>query len=57
MIEGYSPVVQALLGTLFTWGVTAAGSALVFFATAEVCMTLVLLCLGSHVLAATAQTA
>ena len=30
MIEGYSPVVQALLGTLFTWGVTALGSALVF---------------------------
>jgi hypothetical protein len=27
MIEGYSPVVQALLGTFFTWGVTA----LVFF--------------------------
>lgn len=30
MIEGYSPVVQSLLGTLFTWGLTAAGSALVF---------------------------
>ncbi|XP_056406506.1 zinc transporter ZIP11 isoform X1 [Hyla sarda] len=30
MIEGYSPVIQALLGTLFTWGLTAAGSALVF---------------------------
>ncbi|XP_075435966.1 zinc transporter ZIP11 [Ascaphus truei] len=30
MIEGYSPVQQALLGTLFTWGLTAAGSALVF---------------------------
>ena len=30
MIEGYSPVMQALLGTLFTWGVTALGSAMVF---------------------------
>lgn len=30
MIEGYSPVTQSLLGTLFTWGLTAAGSALVF---------------------------
>ncbi|XP_018425832.1 PREDICTED: zinc transporter ZIP11 [Nanorana parkeri] len=30
MIEGYSPVVQSLLGTLFTWGLTAAGAALVF---------------------------
>ncbi|XP_075072955.1 zinc transporter ZIP11 isoform X2 [Mixophyes fleayi] len=30
MIEGYSPVMQSLLGTLFTWGLTAAGSALVF---------------------------
>ncbi|XP_018600787.1 zinc transporter ZIP11 isoform X2 [Scleropages formosus] len=30
MIPGYSPVTQALLGTLFTWGVTAAGAALVF---------------------------
>lgn len=30
MLVGYSPVVQALLGTLFTWGVTALGSALVF---------------------------
>ncbi len=26
-----NPVLQALLGTLFTWGVTAAGAALVFF--------------------------
>ena len=26
-----SPVTQALLATLFTWGVTAAGAALVFF--------------------------
>ena len=30
MIEGVSPVAQALLGTLFTWGVTALGAALVF---------------------------
>jgi len=30
MIEGYSPIIQAFLGTLFTWGLTAAGAALVF---------------------------
>lgn len=30
MLEGYSPVTQALLGTLLTWGLTAAGAALVF---------------------------
>ncbi|XP_026079040.1 zinc transporter ZIP11 isoform X2 [Carassius auratus] len=30
MIAGISPVLQALLGTLFTWGLTAAGAALVF---------------------------
>ncbi|XP_077407475.1 zinc transporter ZIP11 isoform X2 [Vanacampus margaritifer] len=30
MIEGYSPLAQALLGTLFTWGLTAAGAAMVF---------------------------
>lgn len=30
MIEGIHPLFQAMLGTLFTWGVTAAGSALVF---------------------------
>ncbi|XP_067403397.1 zinc transporter ZIP11 isoform X2 [Emydura macquarii macquarii] len=30
MIPNCSAVVQALLGTLFTWGLTAAGSALVF---------------------------
>lgn len=30
MLEGYSPMTQALLGTLFTWGLTAAGAALVF---------------------------
>ncbi len=27
----YSPITQALIATLFTWGVTAAGAALVFF--------------------------
>ena len=30
MIEGAGPVWQALLGTLLTWGLTAAGSAMVF---------------------------
>ncbi|KAM9837644.1 zinc transporter ZIP11 [Aulostomus maculatus] len=30
MLEGCSPVTQALLGTMFTWGLTAAGAALVF---------------------------
>ncbi|XP_077482748.1 zinc transporter ZIP11 isoform X2 [Stigmatopora argus] len=30
MIEGYSHVTQALLGTLFTWALTAAGAATVF---------------------------
>jgi len=30
MKEGVSPILQAALGTLFTWGLTAAGSALVF---------------------------
>ncbi|KAL6475038.1 hypothetical protein MHYP_G00160780, partial [Metynnis hypsauchen] len=30
MIPDRSPVIQALLGTLFTWGLTAAGAALVF---------------------------
>ncbi len=29
--QQYDPVTQALLATLFTWGVTAAGAALVFF--------------------------
>ena len=29
--EQYSPIIQALFGTLFTWGVTALGSAMVFF--------------------------
>lgn len=30
-IQQYSPIMQALMATLFTWGVTAAGAALVFF--------------------------
>nr|XP_060620208.1 zinc transporter ZIP11 isoform X1 [Anolis sagrei ordinatus] len=30
MLLGYSPVFQALLGTFLTWGLTAAGAALVF---------------------------
>ncbi|XP_054429086.1 zinc transporter ZIP11 isoform X2 [Pteronotus mesoamericanus] len=30
MLQGYSTVFQALLGTFFTWGMTAAGAALVF---------------------------
>ena len=30
MLPGYSPELQALLGTLFTWFLTAAGAALVF---------------------------
>ncbi|XP_077489940.1 zinc/iron regulated transporter-related protein 48C [Amblyomma americanum] len=30
MIQGLSPLSQAVLGTLFTWGLTAAGAALVF---------------------------
>jgi len=31
MIEGGNPVLNAFLGTLVTWGLTAAGSSLVFF--------------------------
>ena len=31
LIQQYSPITQALIATLFTWGVTAAGAALVFF--------------------------
>ena len=31
MIEGISPVSQALLGTLFTWGLTALGAAVAIF--------------------------
>lgn len=30
-IAGFGPVQQALIGTLFTWGVTALGASLVFF--------------------------
>jgi ZIP family zinc transporter len=30
-LQGIHPVIQALLATLFTWGVTALGAALVFF--------------------------
>ncbi len=30
MLSGYHPLIQALLGTLLTWGLTAAGAALVF---------------------------
>ncbi|MEA3231079.1 MAG: ZIP family metal transporter [Thermodesulfobacteriota bacterium] len=30
-IQQYNPITQALVATLFTWGVTAAGAALVFF--------------------------
>lgn len=29
MLPGYSPVMQAFLGTLFTWGLTACGASLV----------------------------
>ena len=35
MLENQSPVVQALLGTLFTWGLTFMGSAMAIFI--EVC--------------------
>ena len=31
MFTGYSPIIQCLQGTLFTWGLTAAGAGLVFF--------------------------
>lgn len=31
MIEGYGAVTQALLGTLLTWGLTAAGAGFVVF--------------------------
>jgi len=30
MIAGLHPLVQSLLGTFFTWGLTAAGAGLVF---------------------------
>jgi hypothetical protein len=38
MIPGVSAVTQALLGTLFTWGVTALGASLVFLGTGKVKM-------------------
>ncbi len=31
LIQQYSPVTQAFMATLFTWGVTAAGASLVIF--------------------------
>lgn len=31
MLPGYGPVTQALLGTILTWGLTAAGAGCVFF--------------------------
>ena len=31
MIEGQTPVIQALLGTLLTWGLTLAGAAMALF--------------------------
>ncbi|XP_057664381.1 zinc transporter ZIP11 isoform X2 [Diorhabda carinulata] len=31
MLEGYGPVMQAFFGTLFTWGMTAAGAAVCIF--------------------------
>ena len=31
MIEGESPVIQALLGTLFTWALTLVGAAMALF--------------------------
>ena len=31
LLQQYSPITQALIATLFTWWVTAAGAALVFF--------------------------
>ena len=31
MIEGKDPVLQAFLGTLMTWGLTALGAAMAFF--------------------------
>jgi len=30
-LQGYSPILMALIATLFTWGVTAMGSSMVFF--------------------------
>ena len=31
MIQGKDPVLQAFLGTLMTWGLTALGAAMAFF--------------------------
>uniref|UniRef100_A0A8C2RF69 Zinc transporter ZIP11 n=1 Tax=Capra hircus TaxID=9925 RepID=A0A8C2RF69_CAPHI len=54
MLHGHSPVSQALLGTFFTWGLTAAGAALVFvFSSGQVsCRDLVLGGRGRVMLAA-----
>ncbi|MBG0788025.1 MAG: ZIP family metal transporter, partial [Anaerolineaceae bacterium] len=30
-LEQYSPIIQALFGTLFTWGMTAIGAGMIFF--------------------------
>ncbi|QRN83186.1 ZIP family metal transporter [Chloroflexota bacterium] len=30
-LEQYSPIIQALFGTLFTWGMTAVGAGMIFF--------------------------
>lgn len=51
MLQGYSTVFQALLGTFFTWGMTAAGAALVFvFSSGQVsCLDLVLEVCGDSV--------
>lgn len=35
MIPNYDPVFQSLLASLFTWGVTALGAALVFVLPAQ----------------------
>jgi len=31
-LSQYSPIIQALMGTLFTWGLTALGAAVIFLA-------------------------
>ena len=45
MIAGYDPVFQAVLGTLFTWALTAAGSGLVFVFSSGQVNALLSLCL------------
>ena len=41
MLRGYHPVLQSLMGTFLTWGLTAAGAALVFvFQGGQVCFPL-----------------